>query len=124
MLEPEVERAVQEVAAYRCCTLEKQDDVYPVSRELLLLGDLSSLSLQEEQLARAAPLLSVPGSSHCSSRRPTPSCSPGGAPLLPPPPHHEANWQEAPELPQGGGQAWDGGEDDDKMVAMMTVTMT
>ena len=31
-------------------------------RELLLLGDLSSLKGREEQLARAAPLLSVPGS--------------------------------------------------------------
>ena len=45
----------------------------PASRELLLLGDLSFLRGQEEQLALTAPLLSVPGSLHCSSLHPTPS---------------------------------------------------
>ena len=94
----------------------------PTSRELLLLGDLSSLRGQEEQLARAAPLLSVPGSSHCSSIHPTPSCSPGGAPLLPPAPDHEADRQEAPELPPGRGQA--GEEDGETVMRVMTVPMT
>ena len=69
MLEPEVEQAFREMAAYRLLSWELLG-VAPVpsssvSRELLLLGCLSSLRLQEEQLARAAPLLSLAGNTSC-----------------------------------------------------------
>ena len=66
-----------------------------VARELLLLGCLSSLRLQEEQMARAAPLLSLPGSTSCHLLSLTPVLrSPGSSPRLSPHPRHEALWQE------------------------------